>query len=185
MIKIGITGNIAAGKSEVERILLNMGYRVFDLDKICHYLIGEDIDVQNKIKNLFGTLNRKEIGKVVFSDKVKKKQLENIIYPKLKVKMQSLFDQGKYNIVFISGALIYEAGFAPMFDRIIYVDAPYEMRLQRLMKRNNYTTEEAKQRLDSQKENFKNKMRADFMIKNTGTTFELRQKLVRILNTLK
>ena len=162
-----------------------MGYRVFDLDKICHYIVGEDIDVQNKIKSIFNTLNRKEIGKIVFSDKEKKKQLESILYPKLKVKMQSLFNQGKYNIVFISGALIYEAGFASMFDRMIYVDAPYELRLKRLMERNNFTVEEAKLRLDAQKENFKNKMRADFMIKNIGTTFELRQKLVRILNTLK
>ena len=63
MIKVGLSGKIASGKSEVEKILQNLGYLVFDLDKISHSLFDDEI-IKTKILNTFKTLNRKEIGKI-------------------------------------------------------------------------------------------------------------------------
>ena len=79
----------------------------------------------------------------IFSDKAKRKKLESIIYPKLQNYILNLFKKD-YPVVFISGALLYEAGFDKFFDKIVYIDTNENTRLKRLIKRNNYTETEAK-----------------------------------------
>lgn len=172
MLKVGITGNIAAGKSEVEKIISKLGFLVFDLDKITHFLLENDKKIQTKILKIFQTLDRKEISKVAFSDKNKLKLLEEIIHPELRLQVLKIFNQNKnQDKVFVSGALLYEAGFDKLFDKIIFVDAQYLIRLQRLMKRNNFSIAQADERLKSQNLIFKD--RADFLIQNDSTVNEL------------
>ena len=134
MIKIGLTCNIASGKSEVENIFLKKGFIVVDLDKISHQLLENDDEVKNKVLDEFKTLDRAELAKIVFSDLNKQKILEDIIYPKLKEYIIKCFkiNEDKKALI-ISGALIYEAGFSSLFDKIIFVDAKKELRLKRLM----------------------------------------------------
>ena len=142
MIKIGLTGNIASGKSEVEKIFLKKGFIVVDLDKISHQLLENNDEVKMSILNKFNTLNRIELAKIVFGDLNKKKILEDIIYPKLKEYIINLFKiNNDKRVVVVSGALIYEAGFNELFDKIIFVDANKDLRLKRLMKRNNLDKE--------------------------------------------
>lgn len=181
MIKIGLTGNIASGKSAIEDILKKSGFLVFDLDKICADLYLNDENIKKQILNEFKTLNKKEIAHIVFSDSAKKKTLESIIHPKLKEIISELFKKNAEKIV-ISGALIYEAEFDKFFDKIIFVDAPYEIRLERLQKRNNLNKIEAKKRMDSQ--NTSNKSKADCIIENTGTLKELENKVKEALKLL-
>src|SRR5271163_2041554 len=90
--RIGITGTIGSGKSEVGKILSNQGIPILDVDKVVHILLDSDRDVQNKIKEHFGaeylkdadgktTIDREKLGKLVFADKVARKELEKIVHP--------------------------------------------------------------------------------------------------------
>lgn len=177
MLKIGITGNIASGKSEVEKMISNYNYACYDLDKLSKEIFDNE---KEKIFEIFKTLDRKAIANIVFSNGDMKKKLEEIIHPKLKENIFEIFKK-EDKIVFISGALLYQAGFDRFFDKIIYIDAPYPLRLKRLQKRNNLSYDEAKKRLDAQNDFGKNK--ADFIIENDKTKKELKEKLDKILST--
>ncbi len=180
MLKVGLTGAIASGKSEVEK-LLRKKYLVVDLDIISHNILENE--AKEEILKEFGTLNRAEIGKIVFNDKNKRKKLEKIIHPKLENYVLNLFEEKKdEKIVVISGALLYEAGFFPMFDKTIFVDAPTRTRLKRLQKRNSLTKKEALKRINSQKNIGKKK--ADFIIKNTGTLEDLKEQTQNVLSVI-
>ncbi len=182
MIKIGLTGNIASGKSEVENILFKKGYLVVDLDKISHQLLEEDNEVKNKILAEFKTLKRNELAKIVFSDLDKKKKLENIIYPKLKEYIVNYFEINKdKKAVIVSGALIYEAGFDGLFDKIIFVDAKKEIRLNRLMQRNNMDRKTALKRMNCQNDN---KIKADIIIENNDDINTLNKSVDEVIAML-
>lgn len=182
MLKIGITGNIASGKSRIEEFIRNKGYNVIDLDSVVHDLYQNNKTVKENILKTFGELDRKVLGQIVFKDIQKKKQLEKIIYPILEEEIKKIFSKHINKVIFISGALIYEAGFDRYFDKIIFVDADYEKRLERLIKRNNYNIDEAKKRLDSQNLNYIDK--ADYIIKNNGTLYELELLCNKVLNEI-
>lgn len=177
-MKIGITGNIAAGKSEVETIIKDSGFIVYDLDKITHELY-ENESIKSQLVKVFNTSNRNEISKIVFNSKEKMKLLEAIIHPELKNFIQSIDDK---KLVFISGALIYEANFDTYFNKIIFVTAPKDLRLKRLIKRNNYTEAEALKRIEFQSSNYHDK--ADFIISNDTTIEDLKTKVQEILTKL-
>ncbi len=175
MIKIGLTGNIASGKSEVENILLKKGFIVVDLDKVSHQLLKNNTVVQSEVLKEFKTSDRNELAKIVFSDLDKKKKLENIIYPKLKEYIINTFEINKdKKAVIISGALIYEAGFDGLFDKIIYIDAKKEIRLKRLMKRNKTDEKTALKRMNCQNDN---KLKADIIIENNSDFENLNNKV--------
>ena len=180
MLKVGITGNIASGKSQVENIIKKLGYIVFDLDIISHKLLENNSDVKALILKEFNTLDRKIIGNIIFNNKEKKEKLEKIIHPKLKEFCINEFNKDN-KIVFISGALLYESSFDSLFDKIIYVDANKDLRIERLIKRNNLTKEEALLRINSQQNN---KSKADFIIENNSDLNELEAKVNSILHEL-
>lgn len=181
MLKIGITGNIASGKSEVEKIISSLGFLVVDLDIVSHELLENDEKLKSAIFKEFQTLERKKIANIVFNNKEKLEKLNNIFHPILKKYILNLFNEAS-STVFISGALIYEAGFNNLFDKMIFVDSTYETRLERLIKRNNLTVEEAKIRLEKQNTKFKDK--ADFIVENDGDIEELKEKIQKILEVL-
>lgn len=181
MLKIGITGNIASGKSEVEKIISSLGFLVVDLDIVSHELLENDEELKSAIFKEFQTLERKKIANIVFNNKEKLEKLNNIFHPILKKYILNLFNEAT-STVFVSGALIYEAGFNNLFDKMIFVDSAYETRLERLIKRNNLTVEEAKIRLEKQNTKFKDK--ADFIVENDGDIEELKEKIQKILEVL-
>lgn len=163
MIKIGLIGNIASGKSTVEKILAEMGLKVVDLDIISHRLLETTCKIE--VLKEFSTTDRKKLSSIVFNDKEKLKKLENIIYPKLKEFINDYFEQNKNEkTVIVSGALLLEKGFKDLFDKIILVEADKELRYKRLIKRNNYTEAEAKIRIEAQKDI--DKKLVDFTIEN-------------------
>ena len=180
MIKVGISGKIAAGKSQVEAIIENLGYKVFDLDKISHKLF-DDVNVQSSILNEFKTLDRKEIGKIVFSNQDKKEKLEQIIHPKLKDIIFNLFEENKNEkIIFISGALLFKTGFDKFFDKTIFIEAKDEIRLERLINRNNFSYKEAKMRLNLQDDG----TLANYTIENNDSIETLRDKTISVIEKI-
>ncbi|MCR4881079.1 MAG: dephospho-CoA kinase [bacterium] len=194
MKKIGLTGNIASGKTTVENMLIDSGYKVIDADHICHEAICNNAEIIEKIKNIFegkditdeaGSLSRKKIGKIVFESDTERKKLESIIHPHVINKIEKFFISNSENdIVFASVPLLFEIKLEKMFDKIIFVSATQAIRLERLMKRNNFTKEEALQRISAQNTEDDKIKKSDFVIFNNGTVDELSKNVNDIIKKL-
>lgn len=131
---IGLAGKSCSGKNFAGDILKRYGFTVWDLDEECAKIRKSEKD---KILALFGTYDAKELGKIVFSDEKKLRLLEGVIYPELKKKIEAF----KYDLV-LNGATLYRGGFDAMCSFLIYVDAPYEVRLERAKVRDRISEED-------------------------------------------
>lgn len=179
MLKVAITGNIASGKSQVEKIFAER-FPVYDADKIAHEILG-DID-------------RKALGAKVFANPKARKELEEYIHPKVKERILEIFDTplrrfaplpphwGQIpDIVVISIPLLFETGFDKLFDKIIFVAADENIRLERLMKRNNFTKEEALLRMNAQLPQEDKIKKSDFVIYNNSTLEKLQESTLVLI----
>ena len=194
MLRVAITGNIASGKSQVEKILVDLGYKVADTDKINHSILSSDIDAINEIKSVFsdddivetdGTISRAKLGKVVFSDLNKKKQLENILHKRINEKVQEFFQKNSNEkLVFISIPLLFETNQQDDFDKIVFISADENLRLKRLIERNNYSIEYAKARISSQIPEDEKIKKSDFVIYNNSDFSSLNNQVTSVLNQI-
>ena len=176
MLKVAITGNIASGKSVVENYLQELGYKVFDTDKIAHKILENN----TAVKETFGTCDRKEIAKIVFSNKEKLKLLESIIHPEVKKEILNLFNLDE-KVIFVSVPQLFESGFDALFDKIIFISANENIRLERLMKRNNFTKEEALKRISAQTIEEEKTSKCDYIIYNNNDIEHLKNEINKII----
>ena len=184
MLKVAITGNIASGKSQVERYLADT-YHVYDTDKIAHKILDEIKDFYGYDVFTNGKIDRKKLGRLVFSDPELKKKLEMIIHPQVKEILNNIFEKHKNDkFVFVSVPLLFEAGFDGMFDKIILVTTNEKTRLERLMKRDNLTKEEALSRIKSQISEKEKIKKSDFIIENSSNFHNLENQTDQILALL-
>ena len=167
MLKIAITGNIASGKSEVEKIIAQ-NFPVYDADKIAHKFLGN--------------VDRRALGEKVFSDPIARKKLEEYIHPKVKDEILKIFCESQEKCVFVSIPLLFETGFDKLFDKIIFVQCDDKLRLERLMKRNNFTKEQALKRMNAQMPQDDKINKSDFVIHNNSTKEKLAEQVNELLN---
>ncbi|MBO4410086.1 MAG: dephospho-CoA kinase [Spirochaetales bacterium] len=146
---IGLTGKSCSGKNYVGDMLTQEGFLVWDADRMCHDGLIENKDA---IISLFGEKagtekdgvfvpDRREIGRMVFADPAKRTALEGVLYPWLEKKVLQWKKANPDGVLFLNGALLYRAGFSRIGDCVIYVDADYEVRLGRAMKRDGVSRE--------------------------------------------
>ncbi|AEE14901.1 Dephospho-CoA kinase [Thermodesulfobium narugense DSM 14796] len=153
---IAITGPQGSGKSEVLNFLSRLGFEVYSADEISKKIFNENFqDIYNMFKSYFdGRQNydiqklRREIALIISKDKFMKKKLEDLIWPKIKEYFKSILRRDK--IVFVEIPLLFEANMEDDFDIIWIVDAPFDVRLNRLVKSREYSEEEAKVRMNMQ-----------------------------------
>lgn len=183
MLKVAITGNIASGKSQVEKFISNKNYPVYDTDKIAHKILEQVKDFYGYDVFTDGKIDRKKLGNLVFSNPDLKKKLEEIIHPKVKEEILKIFKKG-YQIVFISIPLLFETGFDKLFDKIIFVQCDDDIRLQRLMERNHITKTQALSRMNSQQEQEEKIKKSDFILHNNSTIRDLETQVNSLLTDI-
>lgn len=194
MIKLGITGNIASGKSLIETILRDFNLKTLDTDVVVHELLSKDLNTIQLVKNLFSDINiitnngfidRKLIANIVFKDTNKLKKLENILHPKVKEKINEFFFVNKLEqLVGVSVPLLYEADMDNMFDYVLFVAADEDVRLKRLMKRNHLSSEAAKDRMNSQLLQEEKMKKADYVVFNNSDIENVKLSLIKFLKGL-
>ena len=188
MLNVGLTGGIATGKSTVVRMLVKRGARVIDHDGLVHTLQEPGQPVWKRIVETFGRdildaderIDRKKLGALVFDNEERRKVLEGIVHPAVLEEAQRQRDRiGKEDeqaIVLSDIPLLLEVGMQECFDLILLVYAPPEVQIQRVMKRNKMTREEAQARLKAQMPIDEKPKFADLVIRNDGTMRELEKR---------
>jgi dephospho-CoA kinase len=186
MIKYAICGNIASGKSAAENILKKHGYSVLDTDLVCHDILNKNNEIKEEFKNydIFesGCISREKLGKIVFSDNNLKKKLENIMHPIVKQEIENFFNiNSDKTQLFVSIPLLFEANMQDLFDKIIFIYANDEIRLKRLIDRNNYSLEYAKIRMNSQMSQEEKIKHCDFVIYNNSSVIDLENQILKLI----
>lgn len=194
MIKVALTGNIASGKTQVEKFLLSLGYKVIDTDKVNHFIIASDFDAINEIKTAFKeddildeneNISREKLGKIVFSVGWKKIKLEEILHKRINEKIDEFIENNKdEKIIFISIPLLYETKQESKYDKIIFISADEDIRLKRLMLRNGYTEQYAKTRIASQLKEAEKIKKSDYVIYNNSDFLNLKKQVDTVLKQL-
>lgn len=142
---IGLTGKSCSGKNIAAIYMQSLGWKVLDLDEVGHVVLENK---NKEVEEIFGTSQRKELGRIVFSNPEKLKQLESILFPEI---IASVFEAEKDNkVVVANGALLYRCGLDRLCKHIIYIDASYPVRLMRALARDSITEKEFKMRDDAQ-----------------------------------
>ncbi|MEU5237068.1 dephospho-CoA kinase [Streptomyces lydicus] len=177
MVKVGLTGGIGAGKSEVSRLLASYGAVVVDADKIAREVVepgtpglaavveefGEDVLTTD------GTLDRPKLGGIVFNDPEKLKALNAIVHPLVGARSAELeASAGPDAVVVHDVPLLTENGLAPLYDTVVVVDAAPQTQLDRLVRLRGMAEDEAKSRMAAQATREQRLAIADLVIDNDG-----------------
>ena len=191
-MNIGITGSIACGKSTVSDYLIAKGYTIIDADKLGHVALTSD-DVKRKLAEKFGDeilenneISREKLGKLVFGNDDNLKILNSIIHPKIKELILKLQEEHKdEDLVFLDIALLYEANFVDLVEKVAVVYVDEDVQLERLMTRNSLSKEEAIKRIESQMSPREKAALGDFVINNSYSKEDTFQQIDEILEKLK
>lgn len=177
MKKIGITGGIGSGKTTVARVFEQLGIPVYHADYWAKEIMNTDALVIGRLKELFGEAiynnegkaDRKRIAELVFADKNKLNELNSIIHPAVWLHGENWLKQhaGKPYIL-KEAAILFESGGNKDMDKVIMVTAPKELRMERVMKRDNVTSAEVEARMANQWSDEQKIALSDFVIVNDG-----------------
>lgn len=183
---IALTGGIATGKSSVCSLLNLYGFQIIDADKVAHKVLQAQAP---KVAELFGeayvvngSVDRKKLGGLVFSDKEERKRLENLLHPLIRQEIQkeAAFCESKEVPYIVDIPLFYESGSYDI-DEVAVIYCTKEQQLERLTKREGYSEEEAKRRIDAQMPIDEKRDKATFVIDNTQNLKHLQNEVERFI----
>ncbi len=190
---LGLTGGIASGKTTVSQYLKTLGMEVLDADAIGRVVMEPGQKAWQEICEAFPqvilpdrTIDRKMLGQIIFRDAEQKKRLEGILHPVIKGRMRLdatlLMSQGKKVVLDIP--LLFETHCEAFLERIWVVYVDYPLQLERLMKRDTLTIEEAGQRIASQMPLEEKRLLAQEVIDNRGTIEETKAQVLKLYQAL-
>lgn len=184
MIKAGITGGIGSGKSAVCKIFECLGVPVFRADDEGRRLLTEDESVKKQVVDLFGNsvltdtkLDRKKIASVVFNDEEKLFRLNSIIHPAVRQSLENWIAIQNSKLVIEEAAILFESGAYKNLDTMVVVTAPEKLRVERVMKRDNISEAEVRERMSHQWNEEEKVKKANHLIDNGGQTMLIPQVL--------
>ncbi|MEE4491665.1 dephospho-CoA kinase [Streptomyces sp. BE230] len=177
MLKVGLTGGIGAGKSEVSRMLAGYGAVLIDADRIAREVVEPGTPGLAAVVEAFGTgiltsegtLDRPKLGSIVFADSERLAALNAIVHPLVGARSAELERAaGPDSVVVHDVPLLTENGLAPLYDLVVVVDAAPETQLDRLVKLRGMTEQEARARMAAQATREQRRAVADLIIDNNG-----------------
>jgi dephospho-CoA kinase len=192
MLKIGLTGGIATGKSYVLSVLQELGCEVIDADAIVHQLMEPGQPAYQEIIDHFGRevigsegkIDRAKLGAIVFADKTQREKLNSIIHPRVYEAQARWFSEVEQRnstaIAVVDASLMIETGSYRRFDKVVVVYCETELQIERLMTRNNFTREQALARINAQMPSDEKLKYADYTI-DTSDGFEKTRRQVEYL----
>ncbi len=192
----GLTGGIASGKTTVLDVFAENGCRIYNADEIAREVVKIGTPGLDQIVASFGddilmsdgTLNRKNLSQIVFSDKKELKKLTDITAPLIRKRILQIVEEvhalNDGLIYIFEIPLLFETNYQPYFDAVISIFVQPEIQLSRLMKRNNIDEQTAKNQIDSQMPMEEKKKLADFVIDNSGDLAELKSEIKTLLKNL-
>lgn len=197
MLKVGLTGSIAVGKSFVCEVLRGLGAAVLDADQTSREVVAPGSQGLSRIVEEFGrevlsadgSLDRERLGKMVFEDESKRLLLNSIIHPLVMLRQDEWLKERESEdpagIAVVDAALMIESGGYRRFDKLIVVWCSDGVQKERLMKRNGFSEEEADKRIRSQMPQDEKKTYADFLIDTTEGFDSARARTEEVFSELK
>ncbi|KYD22529.1 dephospho-CoA kinase [Parageobacillus toebii] len=191
-LTIGLTGGIASGKSTVTEMIRGLGIPVIDADQVARDVVKVGEEAYEQIIKTFGQdilqengeIDRAKLGAIVFYNEQERKKLNAIVHPAVRRRMlaekEAYVQKGAKTIV-LDIPLLFESELTHLIDKIIVVYVDNDIQLERLMKRNGFSEEEALARIRSQMPLHEKVKKADAVINNNGTIEETKQQLFQIL----
>ncbi len=187
MLNVGLTGGIACGKSTVARLLAGKGALLIDFDELARKVVEPDQPAWQQIADTFGTdilhtdrtIDRTKLGAIVFRDKRKRAKLNSIVHPAIFAawccRTQEIKELKPEAIILSDAPLLIEEGMQSLFDLVMLIYVSEEEQMDRLMKRNGLSREEALHRLKAQMPIDDKLPVAQIVIRNQGTLEETRR----------
>jgi dephospho-CoA kinase len=191
----GLTGSIATGKSTAKKLIEGLGISVIDADQISHKLTEVDQLGYQKILSHFGasilhsdlTIDRKKLGQIIFSDINQKNVLESILHPLIRDEVQNLkkyYEKNGAQICFYDVPLLFEKNMQQQFDHIVLVWCSPQTQLDRLMKRNQLSQDEALLRMKNQLSMAEKIKQSHFCLDNSGDLEDLSTQIKKLIPRL-
>ena len=196
MLKIGLTGSIASGKSTIARMFSALGVHIIDTDVIARQVVAPGSSGLAKLTAEFGehllnddgSLNRQLLGELIFADQGKRQRLNELLHPLIMSvageKMQKYGRQYPDGMVMVDVPLLIEANLLSWFDQIILVYVPVAVQLERLKARDRIDAETARLKMSSQMSPEEKCKFADFVIDNSGSLAASRTQVEKIFHCL-
>ena len=185
---VGLTGGISSGKSTVSSYLKQLKIPVIDADEVARKVVEPNSQGAREIRKTFGSdvfeedgsLNRQRLGALIFSNAENRQKLDDLLQPLIKIMILDEIEEHRQkgeNMIVLDLPLLFEKQYEELCEEIIVVYIPKELQLERLMKRNQYTKQEALSRIDSQLSIEEKRKRATVLLDNQGTIQQLYQQV--------
>jgi dephospho-CoA kinase len=204
MLRVGLTGGIATGKTTVAAILRKLGCHMLDADKIAHHLIEPGAAAYEDVVSEFGRgiltadgrVDRKKLGAIVFADPARLARLNAIVHPRVLEtqdrELESIERADPHAIAVVEAALLIEAGYAPKLDCLVVTWCTPEQQLARLTRQDadgvagrGLTLEQARQRIAAQMPIEEKRRMADEVIDCSGSLEHTREQVIALVDKLK
>lgn len=192
-MRVGLTGGIASGKSTVSAQLRELGAVVIDADQLAREVVAKGTPGLAAVVEAFGQelltpdgeLDRPRMGALVFGDETQRRRLEAIVHPLVFERYAELEASAPQDgIVVHDIPLLVESGRAAEFDAVIVVDAPTDLQVERMVRNRGWTADEALARIAAQATREQRNAVATYLIDNTRTVEDLRQRVTEVFEEL-
>ncbi len=157
-----ITGGIGSGKSVITKIVASLGYKVYDCDSRAKMLMTESHKVKDSLIKAFGekcylsdgSIDKSYLSNIVFKDKKALKVINSIVHPAVKEDILNVYKRCAGEVLFVETAIFKESNLHDIVDRVWVVEAPIELRIERVIKRNCNSEKDVRARIENQNSSF-------------------------------
>jgi dephospho-CoA kinase len=191
---IGLTGGIASGKSESAKYFEELGAFCIDADAVAKELTCKDKPALQEITKVFGdnllsvegTLNRKKLADIIFSDVSSKLKVEEILHSRIIFRINEIISKeiSEKEVIVVNAPLLFETGLDKVCDKIVTIKISYDIQVERLALRDGLNDDEIKKRIASQMPMEEKVKLSDFVVDNSGSKKDLKKKIENIYRLL-